>query len=83
MKEQILQISDKLRDNKITDKEAKTELCFLFGVSESGFDIKPISMELSEDLKQHLDSIESSNKLAETLISSLGVPEKYFGGHSR
>lgn len=32
MKEQILEISDKLRDNKITDKEAQTELCFLFGV---------------------------------------------------
>jgi len=32
MKEQILQISDKLRDNKITDKEAQTELCYLFGV---------------------------------------------------
>lgn len=35
MKEQILQISDKLRDNKITNKEAKTELCFLFGVTNS------------------------------------------------
>lgn len=32
MKEQILQISDKLRDNTITDKEAQKQLCFLFGV---------------------------------------------------
>jgi len=35
MKEQILQISNKLRDNKITYKEAQAELCFLFGVTNS------------------------------------------------
>ena len=35
MKEQILKISNKLKDNKITDKEAQTELCFLFGVTNS------------------------------------------------
>jgi len=32
MREQIIQIGDKLRDNKITDREAQTELCFLFGL---------------------------------------------------
>ena len=42
MKEQILQISDKLRDNKITDKEAQTELCFLFGVIGSLSDVLKI-----------------------------------------
>ena len=35
MKEKILEISNRLRDNKITDKEAQTELCFLFGVTNS------------------------------------------------
>ena len=35
MREQIIQIGDKLRDNKITDREAQTELCFLFGVTNS------------------------------------------------
>lgn len=48
----------------------------------SAFEIKPISMELSQNLKQHLASIERSNKLAETLISKLGIPEYYFKKHS-
>ncbi len=32
MKEQILEISDKLKSNNITENEAKTFLLFLFGV---------------------------------------------------
>ena len=33
MKEQILQISDKLRNGEISDKEAQKQFLFLFGVS--------------------------------------------------
>jgi hypothetical protein len=33
MKEQILEIADKLRDGEISDKEAQKQFLFLFGVS--------------------------------------------------
>ena len=35
MKEKILEISDKLRNREITEKEARKQFLFLFGVSVS------------------------------------------------
>jgi len=37
MKEKILEISDKLRNREITEKEARKQFLFLFGVSGSCF----------------------------------------------
>ncbi|AGO49599.1 hypothetical protein Phi4:1_gp186 [Cellulophaga phage phi4:1] len=66
----------------IISKYTPNKQLLIHGVSESAFEIKPISMELSEILKQHLASIEQANKLVETLVSKLGIPEKNFGEHS-
>ncbi len=60
-------------------KEAETEQCDIHIVRESTFDVKPISMELSDELKQHLASIDRANKLAKSFISEIGIPQKYFG----
>ncbi len=35
MKEKILEISEKLKNNEITEQEAQNEFLFLFGVSKS------------------------------------------------
>ena len=40
MKEQILEISKRLENDEITEREARKELCVLFGVSNSVCDHK-------------------------------------------
>jgi hypothetical protein len=51
MKRIILEISDKLRNGEITEKEAQTELCVLFNVSDSysDNDVRNIALEMSNE----------------------------------
>ena len=49
MKKMILQISDKLRNGEIDDKQSQSELCFLFNVSDSysDSDVRNIVLEMN------------------------------------
>ncbi len=51
MKRIILEISDKLRNGEITEKEAQTELCVLFNVSDSysDADVRNIALEMTNE----------------------------------
>lgn len=51
MKKIILEISDKLRNGEMTEKEAQTELCVLFNVSDSysDSDVRNIALEITNE----------------------------------
>ena len=56
MKKLILEISDKLRNGEIDDKQAQSELCFLFNVSDSysDSDVRNIALEMRNEAQTGL-----------------------------
>ena len=62
MKEKILKISDKLRNNEITEKEAQNQFLFLFGVSNKNYGVITPTQDIIS-IEEYMMSDDYNNRL--------------------
>jgi len=79
MRTELSKIAQDLEQGAISEKEARSLLLGLLGVGSSTI-IKPISFELSESTKAHIEMMERAHEnFHKYAAKALMIPKEYFG----